>query len=147
MRFDATRLKRCYYHRICKRAAFSFVFICRIVARASCTSELELHSHASHRALINTIHRANIYLFVLYKCVMYEIYLSSDRRKIRSSWYSYSLSLCAEPLCCSLKKIETERDREKLQQPVPPYCRWRQALGYCCCLSFKKTLHSRYQIQ
>lgn len=80
MRFDATRLERCYYHRICKRAAFSFVFICRIVARVV-YSEHELHSHASHRALINTIYRANIYLFVLYKCVMYEIYLSSDRRK------------------------------------------------------------------
>lgn len=51
------------------------------------------------------------------------------------------LSLCAEALCCSLKKLrQTERDREKLQQPVPPYRRWRQALGYCCCFSFKKNI-------
>lgn len=145
MRFDATRLERCYYnHSISKRAAFSFVFIMRTLSyrrarRVQCAA-----ARAAFACIASRAYQPNISCQYLPVCSLQMRHVRNisvlwQAQIRRSSWYSYSLSLCAEPLLFLKKKKnwEGERDREKLQQPVPPYCRWRQALGYCCCFSFK----------
>lgn len=118
MRFDATRLERCYCnHRICKRAAFSFVFIMRTLSYRR-ARRVQCAARAAFACIASRAYQPNISCQYLPVCSLQMRHVRNisvlwQAQIRRSSWYSYSLSLCAEPLLFLKKKKKKLRGRER----------------------------------